>query len=56
MGNGSVFEVAAKFNNVTYNRQCCGLAISAAAGLNELVGRTAWVLAVCVVGVSWALL
>lgn len=56
VGNGSVFEVAAKFNNVTYNRQCCGLAISAAAGLNELVGRTAWVLAVCVVGVSWALL
>ncbi len=22
---GSVFEVAARFNNVTYNRPCCGL-------------------------------
>ena len=22
--NGSVFEVAAKANNVTYNRKCCG--------------------------------
>ncbi len=30
---GSVFEVAARHNNVTYNRPCCGhsLAVSAAA-------------------------
>lgn len=30
---GSVFEVAARLNNVTYNRPCCGhsLAVSAAA-------------------------
>lgn len=28
---GSVFEVAAKYNNVTYNRQCCGSTTSAAA-------------------------
>lgn len=25
VGNGSVFEVAAKWNNVTYNATCCGL-------------------------------
>lgn len=25
VGNGSVFEVAAMYNNVTYNRPCCGL-------------------------------
>jgi hypothetical protein len=24
--NGSVFEVAARANNVTYNRRCCGMA------------------------------
>ncbi|KAL9946018.1 hypothetical protein ACHAQF_002471 [Verticillium nonalfalfae] len=24
VGDGSVFEVAAQFNNVTYNRECCG--------------------------------
>jgi len=24
-GNGSVFEVAAQMNNVTYNRKCCGM-------------------------------
>lgn len=24
--NGSVFEVAARANNVTYNRKCCGTA------------------------------
>ena len=28
---GSVFEVAAQLNNVTYNRACCGLASTAAA-------------------------
>ena len=27
---GSVFEVAAKANGVTYNRQCCGVTTSAA--------------------------
>jgi len=27
-GNGSVFEVAAKMNNVTYNRPCCGQVLS----------------------------
>ncbi|KAG7109571.1 putative secreted protein like [Verticillium longisporum] len=26
VGDGSVFEVAAQFNNVTYNRECCGRA------------------------------
>lgn len=29
VGNGSVFEVAAKYNNVTYERECCGLPVSA---------------------------
>ncbi|KAA8571508.1 hypothetical protein MFRU_026g01140 [Monilinia fructicola] len=29
VGAGSVFEVAAKWNNVTYDRQCCGLVASA---------------------------
>ena len=28
MGNGSVFEVAAKWNGVVYNKTCCGLATS----------------------------
>ncbi|KAM0281574.1 hypothetical protein ACHAQH_003443 [Verticillium albo-atrum] len=28
VGDGSVFEVAAKFNNVTYDRECCGKAQS----------------------------
>lgn len=30
VGNGSVFEVAAKMNNVTYNRKCCGYDTSVA--------------------------
>jgi len=31
--NGSVFEVAAQANNVTYDRECCGMAKSLAAAL-----------------------
>ncbi|KAI9048673.1 hypothetical protein LZ554_007504 [Drepanopeziza brunnea f. sp. 'monogermtubi'] len=54
--NGSVFEVAAMFNNVTYNRECCGFAVSAAIGISELKGRTAWLAAGCAVGVSWLML
>lgn len=30
VGNGSVFEVAAKWNNVTYNMACCGHAVNSA--------------------------
>jgi hypothetical protein len=56
VGNGSVFEVAAKYNNVTYNRACCGKTVSAAPGLQEVIGRSAILLAICVVGVRWLLL
>jgi len=31
VGSGSVFEVAAKYNNVTYNRPCCGNNLSSGA-------------------------
>lgn len=36
--NGSVFEVAAEMNNVTYNGQCCGTTSAASnlAGLNMM--------------------
>jgi len=30
--NGSVFEVAADMNNVTYNRKCCGQTSAASLG------------------------
>ncbi|KAI9892226.1 MAG: hypothetical protein M1814_001685 [Vezdaea aestivalis] len=33
--NGSVFEVAARANNVTYNRKCCGLVPSKATRLHS---------------------
>lgn len=35
VGGGSVFEVAAKYNNVTYNRECCGLPASRASRLGS---------------------
>jgi hypothetical protein len=56
IGNGSVFEVAATYNNVTYNRPCCGLPISAGTGTMDLTGRSAMMAAVLVVGISWLLL
>jgi hypothetical protein len=36
VGNGTVFEVAAKYNNVTYTRSCCGLPVSGARPLEAL--------------------
>ena len=41
VGNGSVFEVAAKYNNVTYNRPCCGLPVSSAVWTREKVRQSA---------------
>lgn len=54
IGNGSVFEVAAKWNNVTYTRSCCGLVASGADGrLRNIVGRAWWTLAMVIVLASW---
>jgi hypothetical protein len=47
--NGSVFEVAAKWNNVTYNRTCCGVTQSGAERARSL-GQSA-----IVVGIAGAL-
>lgn len=57
-GDGSVFEVAARWNNVTYTRSCCGSDSSVSAGEKtlEIVGR-AWV-SMCVIVVlsCWMLM
>lgn len=54
--NGSVFEVAAKFNNVTWNGKCCGTTgTSGATSLTEAIGRATWLVAVAVVGFTWLL-
>lgn len=55
VGNGSVFEVAAKYNNVTYNRPCCGLPVNGAGSL-QVAGRGAIIASLIVVGISWLLL
>jgi hypothetical protein len=46
VGNGSVFEVAAKWNNVTYNATCCGMAVSAGV---RWEGEMWWVVGMVVV-------
>lgn len=56
VGNGSVFEVAAKWNNVTYNRPCCGIASTSASSTLEVAGRGALMTAFAVVMVSWMML
>lgn len=50
VGNGSVFEVAAKHNNVTYNRKCCGYDTTNDAGklLDGAASRLALVVALIV--------
>ncbi|KXX81776.1 PI-PLC X domain-containing protein 1 [Madurella mycetomatis] len=45
---GSVFEVAARMNNVTYNRECCGPA--SPAGRVEVARTFAWM------GLAWVML
>jgi len=52
VGNGSVFEVAAKYNNVTYTRECCGLPTSGAERMLRTAGRSAIAVSVVVVGFS----
>jgi len=53
-GDGSVFEVAAKHNNVTYNRKCCGKAASGDGARSlEVAGRGAIITAFAVVWVMW---
>ena len=48
--NGSVFEVAARANNVTYNRGCCGKAASL--GLSLEARSSAYLaLAIAIAGV-----
>ena len=49
VGSGSVFDVAAKFNNVTYTRDCCGATSTSAAGRVGVTGMAA--LAAVAVGV-----
>ncbi|KAF2846320.1 PLC-like phosphodiesterase [Plenodomus tracheiphilus IPT5] len=51
--NGSVFEVAARANNVTYNRQCCGKVKSA--GVMLFQPSPLYVAFVALVGVALAL-
>lgn len=53
VGDGSVFEVAAKWNNVTYTGNCCGISSSSDAGKLDVVGRSAMLVAIGVVGFMW---
>ncbi|QSZ31770.1 hypothetical protein DSL72_001339 [Monilinia vaccinii-corymbosi] len=52
VGKGSVFEVAARWNNVSYERTCCGLVASAGRRLDGL-GRSAVLVAMGVGGLVW---
>lgn len=54
VGDGSVFSVAAEYNNVSYTGVCCGLITSDA---GRVIGRRNTAIAlVAAVGVSWLLL
>ncbi|TAQ91408.1 hypothetical protein B7494_g256 [Chlorociboria aeruginascens] len=55
VGNGSVFEVAARWNNVTYNRTCCGVATSGAPRFNSKRRRVIPALVVGLLAGLWLL-
>lgn len=52
-GNGSVFEVAATYNNVSYTRACCGSASSGAERVLKVAGRSAFVVVATVLCAFW---
>ncbi|KAG9243044.1 PLC-like phosphodiesterase [Calycina marina] len=52
-GDGSVFEVAAQHNNVTYTRACCGKTSTSLASGLDVGGRSAMVTAFAVVFIMW---
>jgi hypothetical protein len=54
--NGTVFEVAAQWNNVTYNRTCCGLAANDSMKLGASSGRNAILSAVLAMLLVWGIL
>ena len=57
IGDGSVFEVAAKWNNVVYNRTCCGAKTSGAIGSSsrDLIGPARILAAIIAVLTCWVL-
>ncbi|KAL1964273.1 hypothetical protein VTN77DRAFT_7093 [Rasamsonia byssochlamydoides] len=54
--NGSVFEVAAMMNNVTYNGHCCGTQTSTACGLSSSMGPMNVVWVTILVSIVWSVL
>jgi hypothetical protein len=56
IGNGSVFEVAAMLNGVTYNRTCCGAVTSTAERTMDIVGRSATAMIAVVLSIIWLLI
>jgi hypothetical protein len=53
--NGTVFEVAARWNNVNYNRTCCGSAVSGAERMRK-PGRTAFIIGVGAAVIRWLMI
>ncbi|RKF63214.1 putative secreted protein [Golovinomyces cichoracearum] len=54
IGNGSVFEVAAKYNNVTYDRECCGLPQNSSPSVHYLDRNILLLVVTCISGVLFS--
>jgi len=50
VGSGSVFDVAAMYNNVTYDKRCCGYVTSGAETVKEMARIGAVIAAVVLEG------
>jgi hypothetical protein len=55
-GSGTVFEVAAMLNNVTYNRTCCGAVTSMADRTMYIVSRSTTAVAAMVLSIIYLLI
>lgn len=53
VGNGSVFEVAAEMNGVTYKRPCCGIAVTSDASPRVLNMLGTWLFSVVGFAMVW---
>jgi hypothetical protein len=55
-GSGTVFQVAANLNGVTYNKTCCGSVTSMAERRMDTVGRSVTAVAAMVLSIFWLLI
>lgn len=55
-GSGTVFEVAAKLNNVAYNKTCCGAVTSMAERTMDIISRGVIAMTAALLSIMWLMI